>query len=128
VAVAAAFAAAFATASADAARRRLYAQGLAPPCVARTLHSKACRGAIMFGDALAPRECRELLQVRRESERARCSLLARSLAHPQYLYLARSLTPRRREQRLSLCRLPWQCAHGRPSMIPLATLLSQPPQ
>jgi hypothetical protein len=91
----------------------------------------------MFGDALAPRECRELLQVRRESERARClllacslaaRLLARSLAHPRYLCLARSPTPRRRAQRLSLCRLPWQCAHGRPSMIPLATLLSQPPQ
>jgi DNA mismatch repair ATPase MutL len=94
------------------------------------LHSKACRGAIMFGDALAPRECRELLQVRRE-RKARCLIsrpFARSLAHHRSISLARSLVPSRRAQRLSLCRLPWQCAHGRPSMIPLATLLSQPPQ
>ena len=76
-----------AAADSDAARRRLWAQNVAPPAVARTLHSKACRGAIMFGDVLSRAECRELVA------------------------------------RLARCRLPFQCAHGRPSMLPLVTLV-----
>ncbi|OQR97887.1 DNA mismatch repair enzyme [Achlya hypogyna] len=54
-----------------------------PPVVTRLLHSRACRSAIMFGDALSKRECEELLV------------------------------------RLARCRLPFQCAHGRPSLAPL---------
>jgi DNA mismatch repair protein MLH3 len=57
-----------------------------PACVIRLLQSKACRGAIMFGDVLSQRECEHLLDgVRR-------------------------------------CRLPFNCAHGRPSVLPLVDL------
>ena len=34
-----------------------------PPAVTRTLNSKACRGAIMFGDRLLPSECGRLLRA-----------------------------------------------------------------
>ncbi|KAK9366489.1 hypothetical protein V1509DRAFT_568632 [Lipomyces kononenkoae] len=50
------------------------------------LNSKACRGAIMFGDSLTEERCRELIRD------------------------------------LSKCRYPFQCAHGRPSMVPLVNL------
>uniref|UniRef100_A0A0A0L1I8 MutL C-terminal dimerisation domain-containing protein n=1 Tax=Cucumis sativus TaxID=3659 RepID=A0A0A0L1I8_CUCSA len=57
-----------------------------PPSVLRVLNSKACRGAIMFGDSLLPSEC---------------SLLVEEL------------------KQTSLC---FQCAHGRPTTVPLVNL------
>ena len=57
-----------------------------PPAVRRILNSKACRGAIMFGDVLSYTECRQLLQS------------------------------------LAACSNPFQCAHGRPSAVPLLLL------
>ncbi|KAK7252629.1 hypothetical protein RIF29_36714 [Crotalaria pallida] len=57
-----------------------------PPSVIRVLNSKACRGAIMFGDSLLPSEC---------------SLIVEEL------------------KRTSLC---FQCAHGRPTTVPLVNL------
>jgi hypothetical protein len=66
---------------ADAPGRRL-----PPPlAVRRAMASRACRGAIMFGDRLP---------------RAASARLVRQLAR---------------------CALPFQCAHGRPSMVPLLT-------
>jgi DNA mismatch repair protein MLH3 len=67
----------------------LFRAGLFPPCITRIMHSKACRGAIMFGDELTRNECIDLVQ------------------------------------RLSLCKLPFQCAHGRPSLIPLLSLAQE---
>ncbi|CAA7035665.1 unnamed protein product [Microthlaspi erraticum] len=57
-----------------------------PPSVLRVLNSKACRGAIMFGDSLLPSEC---------------SLIIDGL------------------KQTSLC---FQCAHGRPTTVPLVNL------
>ncbi|XP_038903643.1 DNA mismatch repair protein MLH3 isoform X2 [Benincasa hispida] len=57
-----------------------------PPSVLRVLNSKACRGAIMFGDSLLPSEC---------------SLIVEEL------------------KQTSLC---FQCAHGRPTTVPLVDL------
>ncbi|XP_073158982.1 DNA mismatch repair protein MLH3 isoform X2 [Henckelia pumila] len=57
-----------------------------PPSVHRILNSKACRGAIMFGDTLLPSEC---------------SLIVEEL------------------KQTSLC---FQCAHGRPTTVPLVNL------
>nr|XP_027073664.1 LOW QUALITY PROTEIN: DNA mismatch repair protein MLH3-like [Coffea arabica] len=57
-----------------------------PPSVHRVLNSKACRGAIMFGDTLLPSEC---------------SLIVEEL------------------KQASLC---FQCAHGRPTTVPLVNL------
>ncbi|KAL1566679.1 DNA mismatch repair protein MLH3 isoform X1 [Salvia divinorum] len=57
-----------------------------PPSVHRVLNSKACRGAIMFGDTLMPSEC---------------SLIVDEL------------------KQTSLC---FQCAHGRPTTVPLVNL------
>ncbi|KAK4261994.1 hypothetical protein QN277_027613 [Acacia crassicarpa] len=57
-----------------------------PPSVVRVLNSKACRGAIMFGDSLLPSEC---------------SLIVEEL------------------KQTSLC---FQCAHGRPTTVPLVSL------
>ncbi|CAL5373572.1 unnamed protein product [Camellia sinensis] len=57
-----------------------------PPSVHRVLNSKACRGAIMFGDPLLPSEC---------------SLIVEEL------------------KQTSLC---FQCAHGRPTTVPLVNL------
>ncbi|CAL5371396.1 unnamed protein product [Camellia sinensis] len=57
-----------------------------PPSVHRVLNSKACRGAIMFGDTLLPLEC---------------SLIVEEL------------------KQTSLC---FQCAHGRPTTVPLVNL------
>ena len=71
------------------AQKRLFRTGLFPPCITRIMHSKACRGAIMFGDELSREECIELVQ------------------------------------RLALCNLPFQCAHGRPSLIPLLSLAEE---
>jgi DNA mismatch repair ATPase MutL len=68
----------------------LYAAGARPPAVTRALHSKACRGAVMFGDPLSLPECARLLRL------------------------------------LTTCRLPFQCAHGRPSVLPLVTLAEAP--
>ncbi|KAK9129216.1 hypothetical protein Sjap_009703 [Stephania japonica] len=59
-----------------------------PPSVLRVLNFKACRGAIMFGDALLPSEC---------------SLIIEEL------------------KKTSLC---FQCAHGRPTTVPLVNLES----
>jgi DNA mismatch repair ATPase MutL len=71
------------------AQKQLFRAGLFPPCITRIMHSKACRGAIMFGDELSREECIELVQ------------------------------------RLALCDLPFQCAHGRPSLIPLLSLAEE---
>ncbi|CAM6018985.1 unnamed protein product [Sphagnum balticum] len=57
-----------------------------PPAVVRVLNYKSCRGAIMFGDALLPAECRQLIHQLKQT---------------------------------SLC---FQCAHGRPTMVPLVNL------
>ncbi|XP_033142173.1 DNA mismatch repair protein MLH3 isoform X3 [Brassica rapa] len=57
-----------------------------PPSVLRVLNSKACRGAIMFGDSLLLSEC---------------SLIIEGL------------------KQTSLC---FQCAHGRPTTVPLVDL------
>ncbi|EXB95122.1 DNA mismatch repair protein mutL [Morus notabilis] len=57
-----------------------------PPSVLRILNSKACRGAIMFGDSLLPSEC---------------SLIIAEL------------------KQTALC---FQCAHGRPTTVPLVNL------
>lgn len=73
----------WATAAAARLRCTAFHAGLAPPWVARVLASKACRGAIKFGDTLSHDAC--------------CRVIAR----------------------LARCRLPFQCAHGRPSMVPL---------
>ncbi|XP_047310426.1 DNA mismatch repair protein MLH3 [Impatiens glandulifera] len=59
-----------------------------PPSVHRVLNSKACRGAIMFGDTLLPSEC---------------SLIVEEL------------------KQTSQC---FQCAHGRPTTVPLINLKS----
>ena len=58
------------------------------------LVSKACRGAIMFGDKLAPRQCDQVVSS------------------------------------LRACALPFQCAHGRPTLVPLLRLAASqaPPQ
>lgn len=57
---------------------------LVPPAVQRIVCSKACRGAVKFGDALPQEQCARLLTA-----------------------LARDTE------------LPFQCAHGRPSVAPL---------
>uniref|UniRef100_A0A7S2RKY4 MutL C-terminal dimerisation domain-containing protein n=1 Tax=Mucochytrium quahogii TaxID=96639 RepID=A0A7S2RKY4_9STRA len=57
-----------------------------PPPIRRVIVSKACRGAIKFGDPLSLQECHTLIQD------------------------------------LSRCRLPFQCAHGRPTCVPLSRL------
>ncbi|KAK9322081.1 hypothetical protein V1517DRAFT_353291 [Lipomyces orientalis] len=57
-----------------------------PRVILELLISKACRGAIMFGDKLSEDRCRRLIYD------------------------------------LSKCRYPFQCAHGRPSMVPLVDL------
>ncbi|XP_021275335.1 DNA mismatch repair protein MLH3 isoform X4 [Herrania umbratica] len=57
-----------------------------PPSIIRILNSKACRGAIMFGDSLLPSEC---------------SLIVEEL------------------KQTSLC---FQCAHGRPTTVPVVNL------
>ena len=54
--------------------------------IQRELASRACHGAIRFGDALAEGECQRLLSD------------------------------------LATCRLPFQCAHGRPTVVPLVHL------
>ncbi|XP_006340851.1 DNA mismatch repair protein MLH3 isoform X5 [Solanum tuberosum] len=59
---------------------------IVPPSVNRVLNNKACRSAIMFGDALLPSEC---------------SLIVEEL------------------KQTSLC---FQCAHGRPTTVPLVNL------
>ncbi|KAH9710588.1 DNA mismatch repair protein MLH3 [Citrus sinensis] len=57
-----------------------------PPSVLRVLNSKACRGAIMFGDSLLPSECALIVEELKQT---------------------------------SLC---FQCAHGRPTTVPLVNL------
>ena len=63
------------------------AQSTLPPAVTRLLQSKACRGAIMFGDPISHSVGANLIE----------SLYYRT-------------------------KLPFQCAHGRPSVVPLTTL------
>ncbi|KAF9612376.1 hypothetical protein IFM89_039277, partial [Coptis chinensis] len=57
-----------------------------PPSVVRVLNSKACRSAIMFGDALLPSECSLIIEELKQT---------------------------------SLC---FQCAHGRPTTVPIVNL------
>ena len=57
-----------------------------PQAIRRVLVSKACRGAIMFGDKLSRRQCDQVV----------ASLIT--------------------------CALPFQCAHGRPTLWPLLRL------
>jgi len=59
---------------------------LKPAAVLRILASKACRGAVMFGDLLDAARCKGLVSE------------------------------------LMSCSLPFNCAHGRPSMVPLVDL------
>jgi hypothetical protein len=54
-----------------------------PKALHRILCSRACRGAVMFGDKLSQEECVKLME------------------------------------QLTKCDLPFQCAHGRPSVSPL---------
>eukprot|EP00043_Microstomoeca_roanoka_P016887 m.174575 g.174575 ORF g.174575 m.174575 type:complete len:964 (+) comp16540_c0_seq1:69-2960(+) len=54
-----------------------------PPTVQDVLNTRACHGAIRFGDELTLEQCRNLIRE------------------------------------LSTCKLPFQCAHGRPSIAPL---------
>jgi DNA mismatch repair ATPase MutL len=54
-----------------------------PSCIGKVLESKACRGAIMFGDILTLEECKNVVE------------------------------------KLADCNLPFQCAHGRPTMTVL---------
>jgi hypothetical protein len=63
---------------------------LAPPAVLRVLASKACRRSVMFGDALTPRRCQQLLDE------------------------------------LARCEMPFQCAHGRPTLTPVLALDALP--
>ncbi|KAL7943839.1 hypothetical protein V8C42DRAFT_328585 [Trichoderma barbatum] len=57
-----------------------------PRGILELLHSRACRSAIMFNDALSAEECDQLVR------------------------------------RLARCAFPFQCAHGRPSLVPLVDL------
>ncbi|PHH72915.1 hypothetical protein CDD80_4181 [Ophiocordyceps camponoti-rufipedis] len=57
-----------------------------PSGVLELLHSRSCRGAIMFNDELSGEEQEQLVK------------------------------------KLARCAFPFQCAHGRPSMVPLADL------
>ncbi|KAL7931632.1 hypothetical protein V8C35DRAFT_309083 [Trichoderma chlorosporum] len=57
-----------------------------PRGILELLHSRACRSAIMFNDALSAEECEQLVR------------------------------------RLARCAFPFQCAHGRPSLVPLVDL------
>lgn len=57
-----------------------------PILILDLLKTAACKGAITFGDALSPQECKVLIS------------------------------------KLAECRYPFQCAHGRPSAIPIARL------
>ncbi|KAK9377036.1 uncharacterized protein V1513DRAFT_374140 [Lipomyces chichibuensis] len=57
-----------------------------PRVIVDLMNSKACRGAIMFGDSLSEDRSRKLIHD------------------------------------LSNCRFPFQCAHGRPSIVPLVDL------
>ncbi|OTA08301.1 MMR, HR regulation [Trichoderma parareesei] len=57
-----------------------------PRGILELLHSRACRSAIMFNDALSAEECEGLVR------------------------------------RLATCAFPFQCAHGRPSLVPLVDL------
>ena len=59
---------------------------LGPPAVLRVLASKACRRAVMFGDALDLSQCQNVIHA------------------------------------LAQCELPFQCAHGRPTLVPLIDL------
>ena len=61
-----------------------------PKSLVGYLNSKACHGAIRFGDSLTKEQCVMLIN------------------------------------QLSFCRLPWQCAHGRPSVAPLSKLSAKP--
>jgi hypothetical protein len=54
--------------------------------IRRVLVSKACRGAIMFGDKLSRHQCDQVVSA------------------------------------LIACALPFQCAHGRPTLVPLLRL------
>lgn len=57
-----------------------------PPAVLRVLASKACRGAIMFGDYLLRSECQQLVEGLKKTA------------------------------------LSFQCAHGRPTLVPIVNL------
>jgi len=56
-----------------------------PPPIRRTIITRACRGAIMFGDELNHSQCVKLIKD------------------------------------LAKCKFPFQCAHGRPSVCPVAS-------
>lgn len=76
--------------SSDCFRARLFQAGARPPAVIRILHSKACRGAVMFGTRLDPSSVGALVAG------------------------------------LAECALPFNCAHGRPSLVPLLRLVRPP--
>ena len=60
--------------------------GQIPAPILTHFKSKACRGAIMFGDELSQDECHQLFE------------------------------------KLKSCKTPFQCAHGRPSLVPISLL------
>jgi hypothetical protein len=67
-------------------RAAAWRAGARPPAVLRLLNSRACRGSVMFGDALSRAQCEGLVAA------------------------------------LAVTSLPMQCAHGRPSVLPLFRL------
>jgi len=69
-----------------AALRETRCVGVLPKTLNYVLNSRACRGAVKFGDSLSREKCRELLN------------------------------------QLSQCQLPFQCAHGRPSIAPIVSI------
>ncbi|GJJ69487.1 DNA mismatch repair protein MLH3 [Entomortierella parvispora] len=62
-----------------------------PRAILDIVNSKACRGAIMFNDALSFQQCQDLVQ------------------------------------NMARCAFPFQCAHGRPSIVPLTLFDREPP-
>jgi len=69
-----------------AALRETRCVGVLPKTLNYVLNSRACRGAVKFGDSLSREKCRELMRE------------------------------------LSQCQLPFQCAHGRPSIAPIVSI------
>ena len=91
-----------------------------PPSVLRVLASKACRRAVMFGTSLGLDDRR----VRAAARCARCVRNTRSaLPHAPHVP---SLRSQRILRELSRCELPFQCAHGRPTLAPLVRLGALP--
>jgi len=70
-------------------KRGSYSSSPICKCIKEILNSRACHGAIRFGDKLSKERCKKLMLE------------------------------------LSKCRLPFQCAHGRPSVAPILEFSTQ---